>query len=417
MQWRPLLSVLALTCLHVGPSLAQSDGPDGVTRRDAQSPVTTAPDERTQYPLLLLDSFVGFNLGSIDYSFSSHQLEQGFRVNTVHVPHAGAGIVLFGHHFGHGISAQLGYTRPVEWVKYRGVNGGANSHSVWMTIGSLSLRARRSVTPRLSLYGDAGLAFVSRRGFLFDGVVAVAHERYVAPIFGAGLEYPLNPTWDAVAGLTYVPGRSQLRQPSTAFSAVGLRYNLRPLTAERVAHARQGGYVFPRRLVQATLTTNLLGYGLNNAVSSTVPVFWGGNVQIARGVGVRVQQNVFHTRSRLALDLGVTASVLKTFETGEHLVAVAAYPLIRWTFLRRSAADVFVSYSIAGPSYLSKRAIDRHDNGSRFTFQDILGIGMFVNSRRDVMIGLDIGHYSNGNLFPANPGIKIPATLTVGRSF
>ena len=55
--------------------------------------------------------------------------------------------------------------------------------------------------------------------------------------------------------------------------------------------------------------------------------------------------------------------------------------------LRRKTADVFFSYSIAGPSYLSKQVIDREDIGNKFSFQDIMGFGMFVGGYIPVLWG------------------------------
>ena len=254
---------------------------------------------------------------------------------------------------------------------------------------------------------------ISRSGFAIDEAPAVAHTRFGAPLVGAGLEYSVNPAWDVVAGAVVVP---KIGSP-VVLGSLGFRYNMRPLSAERVERAREGGFIFPKHLIQVAWVTNAFGYGLNNAVSTKAPVFWGGDVHVARGATVRYQRNVFHTRSRLALDAGVSASLFKSNAVGENFLAVSVYPLVRWTFLRTRAADAFVSYSIAGPSFLSKRFIDSDDTGSRFSFQDILGIGMFLSKSRSLFVQLDISHYSNGNIFSKNPGVKIPATITLGHGF
>ena len=83
------------------------------------------PDTRTQYPALLVNSYFGASVGYIAYDFSARQLEPGFRVQAVDVPHVAARVALFGHQFNRYLSAQLTYMRPVLYVRYRNINGDA----------------------------------------------------------------------------------------------------------------------------------------------------------------------------------------------------------------------------------------------------------------------------------------------------
>jgi hypothetical protein len=398
---------------------ASEDGSQSTSRpASASSESSSIPsDSRTQFPAFLLDSYFGVDVGSINYPFSPRQLESGFRAESVAVPHAATRVVLFGHRFYKYLSAQVAYTRPIQWVKYRNVNGTAETGSVWMAIGDVSLKSQLPVTSRVAVYGETGLAVVSRTGFAIDGSPGVAHAQYGAPLFGAGVEYALNPRWDVLAGMTHVPSRRAGQHPEMTTGSLGFRYNVRPIPPARLEAARSGGWIFPQNLVQLGFVTNAFGYGWNNVVSTKAPVFWGGHVHVARGLTVRYQRNVFHTRRRLALDLGTSVSLLKSEDGNQNFVAVAAYPLVRWNFLRREAGDVFVSYSVAGPSFVSRRVIGEHDAGNRLTFQDMLGVGMFIGKRRHLFVQLDIGHYSNGNMFPQNPGVKVPTTITLGRAF
>jgi Lipid A 3-O-deacylase (PagL) len=378
-------------------------------------PGTIPPDSRTQYPAFLADSYFGLDLGSINYPFSSRQLEPGFRAESIVVPHAAVHLVI-GHRFHKYLSAQIDYTRPFEWVSYHHVNGG-DSHTVWMAVGDVAVRSRFPVARGVFVFGETGLAIVSRTGFVVDGSTGVAPAHFAAPLVGGGVEYALSPAWDVLAGARYVPRHQQDDQPGIALGSFGFRYKVRRLPPERVAEARESGFIVPEHLVQVGFVTNGFGYGWNNALSNTVPVFWGGHVEMARGLTLRYQRNVFHTGRRLALDVGASTSFLKSNQLGQNVLAVSAYPLVRWSFLRTAAADAFVSYSIAGPSLLSKRVIDGFDTGNHFTFQDMLGFGVYTGRNRRTFIQLDISHYSNGNIFPGNPGVKVPLTITVGRGF
>ena len=197
----------------------------------------------------------------------------------------------------------------------------------------------------------------------------------------------------------------------------GFRYNMRALPPERAAANREAGYIFPENLLQIDYTTRGLGYALNNAVSGKVPVFWGGDVQVSSGAAIHYERNLFHSRRIFAFDLGVSAAVLSSRKQADRFATLSAYPLIRLTLLRTAPADIFFSYSVAGPTYISKFVLDEQVTGRRFTFQDMLGFGAFLGADRRFSIGLKLKHYSNGSIIPDNPGIMIPATFSVGYAF
>jgi hypothetical protein len=46
-----------------------------------------------------------------------------------------------------------------------------------------------------------------------------------------------------------------------------------------------------------------------------------------------------------------------------------------------------------------------------------MGAGVFVGRKRNVTLGVKINHYSNGNIFTENAGLKIPVTVTAGLTF
>ena len=49
--------------------------------------------------------------------------------------------------------------------------------------------------------------------------------------------------------------------------------------------------------------------------------------------------------------------------------------------------------------------------------RDYMDIGTFAGPGRNINAEIQIGHYSNGNLFPQNPGVKVPLTFAVGYAF
>jgi hypothetical protein len=373
-------------------------------------------DKRTQYPAFLANSYFAVSLGSIHYGFSRRQLQPGFDAASVEVPHAAARVTLFGRQLNPFLAAQVTYTRPVLYVSYRNVNGDEARHRLLVHFGALTLKPQLPVGRRVTLYGEAGLGLTSRRAIMVGADAAVPAAHYASVLLAGGAEYHLGGAWDLAAGATYSPGSGRDRQPRTLLFSGGFRYNLRPIPAERAEMNRRSDAVFPRSVIQVEYTAGV-GYGVNDFVSRKVPIFWGGTVKVARGVAVHLQRNVFHTRRRFGLDLGASASLWRSRGDADRFAALSVYPLFRLTAVRARPADLYLFYSVAGPSYVSRRVIDGRDTGGGFTFQDFMGLGAFLGKGRRVSAVLKINHYSNGNLLTDNAGIKVPLTLGLGLTF
>ena len=129
------------------------------------------------------------------------------------------------------------------------------------------------------------------------------------------------------------------------------------------------------------------------------------------------QHNVFHTKKVFAFDLGASGSIWKSNGNREGFLTGSVYPLFRFFLARPRQADVYFSYSLAGPTFISQTVLDGRDTGKRFTFQDFMGVGAFFGKTRRMNAEIGIKHYSNGNIFTRNASIKIPLTLTLGLTF
>jgi len=377
----------------------------------------TSEDTRTQYPALLQNSFVTINVGGVNQPFSQDQLQPGFRAASIAVPRAAVRVMLFGHEFNNTLSLQASYMRPVNYVTYASVSGAdAGRHHVRVNFGGVTLKARRPVAGRISVYGEGGLGFTSRTGFSLGDSPVVTDAHYASMLVGAGLDYRLTPTWDLTAGLTYSPGKASVAQPHTLFSSGGFRYTMRPIPPERVEANRRSGFVFPRQIVQLEYSSGS-GYSVNDFVSRKVPIFWGGHARVDFGVAPHYERNVFHTRKVFALDVGASAGFYKTRQNNDRFYTLSLYPLFRFTFIRMRPADIYFAYSLAGPTYISRIVLDDLNTGRHFTFQDFMGIGVFAGKNRNLNAGVKINHYSNGNIFTQNAGVKIPLTFSLGYAF
>lgn len=378
---------------------------------------TAREDARTQYPVLLANSYFSVNIGYIDYPFTQQQLEPGFQAQAIEIPRLAVRAVLIGHQFTPYLSVQAHYSRPVQYVSYRNVNGEQAGHHVWMHFGGVTAKTQLPLGRRVSVYGEGGVGLTSRDGFEFGTQSVVRDAHFANLLAGGGLEYHVNRKWDFVAGTLLSTGNDRQNQPRTLFTSGGFRYTIRELPADVVAANRQAGYVFPEHMVQVSYTTNSMGYGFNTLVSRKVPIFWGGNVQVARGTAVHYEQNVFHTRKVFALDVGASAGFWQSRADAQWFHTLSIYPLLRFTLLRTRPADMYVMYSLAGPSYISTREADGRALGNAFTFQDFMGMGFFFGPARRFNAGVKINHYSNGNIFTENAGVKIPYTFNVGYTF
>jgi Lipid A 3-O-deacylase (PagL)/Outer membrane protein beta-barrel domain len=374
---------------------------------------------RMQYPPGLLNSNFGVSIGYLHYNFTAKQLEPGFSVSSVNVPPIGVRVNLIGHRFNKYLSANIHYMRPVGWVKYKNVNGDNEEHSVWMNIAGLTLQSQLPLSKKVSLYGEAGLGIITRKGFKINNVWAVKNAGYATGFFETGFRYHVNPRWDLLASLSYSPANGNEKQPATYFYSIGFTNNMRPLSKEKLEAKRKAGYKFPRNTIQIGIAPGGIGYGVNNFVSkdSPIPFFWGGDAEVRSGVALHYHRNIFHARKVFSFDWGVSASFWKSRLEKADFFTLSVFPVLRFNVIHTQPADFYFYYSIAGPSYISKIIIDGANTGRHFTFQDLLGIGSFIGKNRKINTEIKIGHYSNGNIYPYNDGVKVPLTFCVGYTF
>ncbi|HYT75569.1 MAG TPA: acyloxyacyl hydrolase [Vicinamibacterales bacterium] len=373
-------------------------------------------DDRAQYPAFLLNSYFSVNVGYIDYGLTDRQLEPGFHAAAIAVPHVAARVAIFGHEFSRYFALQATYMRPVRYVTYTNVNGDLSPHHVWANFGGIIGKLTWPVTAQASVYGEGGFGITSRHGFGNGAGPIVRDAQDVSGLLGGGIEYRLNPTWHLTAGAIYSTSSTRDNQPGALLMSGGFRYTMRRLPEEEVQANSDPKVVFPRNAIQLEYSTGY-GYGVNNFLSKTVPIFWSGDVNVDRGVAVHYTRNVFHTARVFALDLGTSASTWRSRENHERFFTLSAYPLLRFTVLRTRPADLFVAYSLAGPTFISRVIIDGRDTGGRFTFQDFMEAGAFIGRHRRAIVTVKINHYSNGNLLTQNAGLKIPLTFGVGYTF
>ena len=375
-------------------------------------------DKQIQYPFLLQKAFFGIDVGSINYPFSNQSLPSGYKAQTITVPHSSVRLTLYGYHFTKNLSARITYMRPVQWVQYQNLNGDHLRHSVWMNIGALTVKQNIPINSRISLFAEGGFALITRNGFNIDTLPIIKDASYSTASIGVGVEYHLNSRWDLNIYSNLNPGKSKIRQPHTFFLGVGFEYNMRPLSAKTISDKEKDEHPFPRQVLQFAFTTNKFGYGVNHFFAEgKIPVFWGGLAEVEEGLSINYSRNVFHTKRTFSLDIGCSLGNWESKAQGQSFYGISIYPLLRFMLLRTKVSDLYFFYSVAGPTYLSKTQIDSQNTGKHFTFRDCMGIGSFIGRSKLLNAEMNIGHFSNGNLFPDNAAVKIPLSFVLGYSF
>jgi len=145
------------------------------------------------------------------------------------------------------------------------------------------------------------------------------------------------------------------------------------------------------------------------------PIFWSATTKIDNGGTLMYQHLLFHNRKRFSLYLG--ADVSRWVRHPDILYAASLFFSIRYWFFRTSNVDMYLSYSVAGPSMMSRRMLGKKDLGGYFIFQDYIGLGLQWGRQHAFNFDARLVHYSNGDIFPFNPGFDVPIVLYLGYSF
>jgi opacity protein-like surface antigen len=383
------------------------------------SAVALAQDERGLMPPALQDAYFELGVGAVagDYGAAQFQDVPGYAFESAQLQAAAVRLVA-GYEFSRHLSAQISYMRPVSWVRYTYAgSAGRESGSVRLMLGGLTLRPQLPLTDNLSVYGEAGVGVVTRSGiFAPDGTPLVEAASYVGLLLGAGIAYRVNDRWALLASAAYSPENAGASQPATTIATAGFSYTILPTSARQRRRAADSDFVHPEQWVQVGYASNALGYGANNAFEDA-GLFWGGEAEVRGGLTLQYQRNVYHGPRFFALDWGVSASYWLSDKDEQGFYSLAVFPVFRFNLIHTRPLDAYVAYSVAGPAYLSRVVIDGVDTGEHFTFQDTVGAGVFFGKDRNLNAEIRIGHYSNGNVFAENGGVKVPLSVNLGYAF
>lgn len=380
----------------------------------------------TQFSPFLSRAYYNFNFGLVRYPFSNKNLKMGTTSGGVN-KNGFSGRFLFGYKFKEDLAIQFGVMRPATWFEFKDINGQKFEKSVWINLWSLSIKKNFNINDRLAFYTEAGIGNLNRVGVRIGGEVIYPDAHYASLVTGAGFKYSLNKNWDLMINGMYLPESKKHDQPHILQSSLGLLYNLRQIPKEEAeGYANNSKYFFPKRFIQIGYANSGIGFFTNrflsmnakigNTESLGLPVFWLGDSKAAHTLSLTYQQTAFHTEKLFSLDWGVSVTGFQTEATKTNVFAFSIFPVLRFYVLRKKAMDLYINYSVIGPTFLTKKNIDNLETGPKLTYQDFMGLGMFVGKKRNLNFELRIMHYSNGNIFSKNSGVAIPVVFTVGKT-
>lgn len=145
------------------------------------------------------------------------------------------------------------------------------------------------------------------------------------------------------------------------------------------------------------------------------PIFWEATTKASNGLQLSYARMFFHNRKRFSISLGVAMS--RYMFHSDVLYAATFFPELRYWFFRAHWVSIYFSYSVAGPSLLSRRVVGKTDLGAYLIFQDTMGLGLMLGRDQAFNFDVRLVHYSNGDIFPKNPGFDVPVMVYLGYSF
>lgn len=317
--------------------------------------------------------------------------------------------------------------RAAAWFKYDNVNNIGYERSVWVNIWTLSLKQNINLSDAWSIFGEFGVANQTRLGFKINDVTIYDNAHFINLIYGFGLNYRLNEKWKLSMNSTFLPESQKRNQPSVSQVALGFEYHINKLDEIKAKQLADNSYFFPNNIIQFSYGTSRIGFGVNrffgmslqvgNFESFGIPIFWVGDVKAANTFSVTYERLALRTEKTFSLDWGASVTAFNTVNSNDYIFAFSIFPTLRFYLSRKADYDLYASYSIIGPTFITKSNIDNLGTGPNSIFQDKMGIGMFFGEKRTYNFELRIMHYSNGNIFNDNYGVAIPIQFTLGKTF
>ena len=387
-----LLSILFLTCLSSA----------------------NAADSRKKIPDIFQNSYFGLDLGYADFNFTNSDLPPEYQAESIQNERFG-GSLYIGHYFNPYLALQMSFMFPFAKLDFKGFSSDETKHSAWINLFGLTLKPTLPLSDHFSIYGKLGVGLISRRGFSIGGIDVVSDDTIATLVTGGGLSYKISKHVFFDINATYTPPNHSKNQPPIFYTGIGAHYLIfSDKDSSAPYKTNRSDYLFPHNTIHfGGFTRKAFSW----EVPDEFPIFWTGDVKIESGITLTYQRNFFHTERFFSLDWGVNLSRWVSKKNAEVFYGMSLFPAVKFWPIRSNKIDFYLTLGIAGPTYLSKKIIDDCDTGEHFTFYDFLGLGAFIGKNKRLNVNVQVAHYSNGNIFTENAGIRIPMIISIGYAF
>ena len=362
------------------------------------------------------------NLGLLYNDFNERQLEPGFSYEETS-PNRFSGRVLLGYEFSPDWAIQYGVLRPAAWFEYNKVNGTNLSKTVWTNLWSLTLKKDFHFDRSWGAFLEAGPATVARKGFTLGTETGVEDYRYLSILTAVGVTYKLSDQWELLAHGVFVP-KAKENQPALKQFSLGVQYNLKELAPKPSQEASQTRPFFPTHTLQVGYGNDFIGYAPNKIVSMNarvggtdglgLPIFWYGDAKASNTFLINYAKTLYKSHKFFSLGYGASFTAFESSMDKKWTGAISVYPQMSFYFWRREGFDAYATYSVIGPTFITREDIDGVETGPKITYQDFIAAGAYLGNDRKWNAELKIIHYSNGNIFTKNNGVAVPVVFQLG---
>ncbi len=374
-----------------------------------------ADENRTHLPKIIRNAYIGLELGYMGVNNPNILLAPGFTVRQIK-SNAASYHVNLGYYYARYLDFELNGYWMYPKIRLLNIGNTTQFDGVPVTALGAFLKPKWPVSQRFTLFGLLGGGFVSHGGVWFRTSQIIKTQVTPTAFVGGGLTIAMSRAWGIDFSGTYGFGRSSERLPSFINFGMGAHFNFGKLDPSIVA---PDNYYFPLNRIAAGYSNyNLMHVYVNRYFTAPyVPIFWRAPIKAKNGFIFSYERNFFHTQKYISLDWGLSGASWTSQVFSNQFYTAAAFLDFDFWFLRTKYCDVYFTYSIAGPAFISRTRLENREMGGNFIFQDALGLGALIGKTKHLNVTVKIGHYSNGSLLPDNPGIDIPLVLSLGYAF
>ena len=363
--------------------------------------------EASSLPPILRNSYAGLSAGYGNFYYNNQYVNPGYHVNRFHNAQGSINF-LIGHYFNPYLAVQINLVRPVYWIQ-ADINKN-DKPTISTSVFSAALQPTYPITDKTNINASVGYSYRSRHGITDGNKDIVNNNSDSSFLVGAGVHHIFGQHFlsGIMAQYTF---STKTMPPSFYVGAIGAYYfnSLQPMP--NTEH-NSDSFFFPKQELALSLYNRKIA---NVEYPSKIPLFWEGKVKLQNGLSLSYRRSIYHSDQLFSLEWGANFQSMRSQQNNTGLYAISLFPSFRFWFWRTPKANLYFSYTVAGPTYISKNKVNGTQTGKHFTFFDAITLGLIYNKHID--FGLEMAHYSNGNLFPQNPGFCIPLSLHIGYVF